>query len=375
MDATDTKESAGAEKPPVPKGIWGTILTTTPIVLTVLATAFAGLSSSEMTQAMYHRSLAAQHQSKAGDQWAFFQAKRIRGSGLETAADHLPPIGPLDPARLKALAHRVTVSVEQAAKASHQSEEATTRMAKAMQESESALNQELDKPAVAHSFTIVASGKLPEIEDHAVKDSALDDAIAAIRDRKAEDEINALVVKVPDKTLASALDAAEKNAQEFDVAASPIAKTMDQVGTLVNRHASQAEMFVSEMANASQASDAKDRDASLAAEIQASRTAEKLHASFAAARDRYNATRYRRDADYNQTIAYLHEVQVHKSSVASDRHRQRSLHFFFGMLGAQAGVAISSIALAAKLRSVLWSVAGILGLAALGFSAYVFLYY
>src|ERR1700730_8150635 len=110
-----------------PKSLWESVFTITPVVLTVLATILAGLSNSEMTQAQYHRSLAAQYQSKVGDQWAFFQAKRIRGSGLEIAADHLPPAGPLDPARLKALTLRVAVSVEQAAKASHQSEEATAR--------------------------------------------------------------------------------------------------------------------------------------------------------------------------------------------------------------------------------------------------------
>src|SRR6478736_6278371 len=80
-----------------PKGRWGKILATTPIVLTVLATAFAGLSSSEMTQAMYHRSLAAQHQSRAGDQWAFFQAKRIRGSTIESSIEVLQATGHPDP--------------------------------------------------------------------------------------------------------------------------------------------------------------------------------------------------------------------------------------------------------------------------------------
>src|SRR5258708_24761918 len=77
--------------------MWGAVLTATPIALTALATAFAGLSSSEMTQAMYHRSLAAQHQSRAGDQWAFFQAKRIRGNGLEASGELLQALGHPDP--------------------------------------------------------------------------------------------------------------------------------------------------------------------------------------------------------------------------------------------------------------------------------------
>src|SRR5260370_36056706 len=114
MAVTPTKADA---RPALP-GLWGTILTTTPVVLTVLATILAGLSNSEMTQAQYHRSLAAQYQSKAGDQWGFFQAKRIRGSALENSADRLPPSAPLDAARVQALAHRLTVALKQNAKES-----------------------------------------------------------------------------------------------------------------------------------------------------------------------------------------------------------------------------------------------------------------
>ena len=70
-----------------PKSKFDTLLTSTPVMLTVVATLLAGLSSSEMTQAQYHRALAAQNQSKAGDQWNFFQAKRIRGTNMDTTSD------------------------------------------------------------------------------------------------------------------------------------------------------------------------------------------------------------------------------------------------------------------------------------------------
>ena len=53
-------------KSDVPVSRWGKILTATPVVMTVVATALAGLASSEMTRAQYYRSLAAQQQSKAG---------------------------------------------------------------------------------------------------------------------------------------------------------------------------------------------------------------------------------------------------------------------------------------------------------------------
>src|SRR4029077_16868601 len=61
----------------------------TPVLLTVVATFILGRSTSEMTQAQYQRSVAGQKQSKVGDQWAFFQAKRIRGDMHENTADVL----------------------------------------------------------------------------------------------------------------------------------------------------------------------------------------------------------------------------------------------------------------------------------------------
>ncbi len=65
------------------------MLASTPVVMAMLATLLAGLSSSEMTRAQYDRSMAAQMQSKAGDQWSLFQAKRIRESIDQSAATTL----------------------------------------------------------------------------------------------------------------------------------------------------------------------------------------------------------------------------------------------------------------------------------------------
>ncbi|OWK45138.1 hypothetical protein [Fimbriiglobus ruber] len=60
-----------------------------PIALTALATAFAGMSSSEMSRAMYWRSAAAQDQSKANDQWSLAGFKRDRALIVQTAAAQL----------------------------------------------------------------------------------------------------------------------------------------------------------------------------------------------------------------------------------------------------------------------------------------------
>ena len=168
-------------KPPAP-GVWGTILTTTPVILTVLATILAGLSSSEMTQSQYHRSLAAQYQSKAGDQWAFYQAKRIRGSALENSADHLPPAAPLDSDRVRALARRLTVALVESAKASGHSNDAAKRLTEQAESSEKSLDQELGTPEVVQAFTFLTEDKLPAIAEHAI-DESLDPALHAIEKR------------------------------------------------------------------------------------------------------------------------------------------------------------------------------------------------
>ena len=63
----------------LPQTLMGRALAATPVIMTVIATLLAGLASSEMTKAQYQRAYGAQLQSRAGDQWAFFQAKRMRG--------------------------------------------------------------------------------------------------------------------------------------------------------------------------------------------------------------------------------------------------------------------------------------------------------
>ncbi len=86
-------------KSDLPSTTWGKILTATPVGMAVIATMLAGLASSEMTEAGYTRSLAAQQQAKAGDQWSFFQAKRLRSAVQHSTLDVLEntaEVHPLD---------------------------------------------------------------------------------------------------------------------------------------------------------------------------------------------------------------------------------------------------------------------------------------
>ena len=99
MESTNIQSATPAPAPPPSptpspppekkKPMFETVVTYTPVLLTVIATCMVGQSSWEMTRAQYNRAMASQNQSKVGDQWAFFQAKRIRGQILEGNADVL----------------------------------------------------------------------------------------------------------------------------------------------------------------------------------------------------------------------------------------------------------------------------------------------
>jgi hypothetical protein len=90
-------ESVAQETDKAPRSLWETVLTSTPVILTIVATFLAGQSSGEMTRAQYHRALASQNQSKVGDQWAFFQAKRMRGTSYEMTAELLDTLRDVSP--------------------------------------------------------------------------------------------------------------------------------------------------------------------------------------------------------------------------------------------------------------------------------------
>jgi hypothetical protein len=375
--------------PKASKSVWESILTATPVVLTVLATILAGLSNSEMTQAQYHRSLAAQYQSKAGDQWAFFQAKKIRSTQLESTAEQLHATGRCDAGHIKALAHQLTVAMERAADDATKAEEAAGLVksvagsdpdenpVKKAKELEQQLVKELDASEAAKAFTYVSKWKLPEVSDHTfADDEAIKNTLIALKSGESDADINKLALKVKDEPLRNALTVAQQNAKQFDDASSPIDKTLEQINKAAGELAALAENGITAPTlNPSDSTKGlKERETATAAEEHSRRVAERLHKTMAAARDRYNANRLRQDGFYNQQIAWLHEIQVHKSDADAARHRERSMHFFIGMLGAQAGVAISSMALAKRRRSILWALAGVLGLAAVVFSAYVYMY-
>jgi hypothetical protein len=301
-------------KAAVPQTTWGRILTATPIVMTIVATALAGLASSEMTRAQYRRSLAAQQQSKAGDQWSLFQAKRVRGAGQRTTLDILEATSDV---------HSLDVGA----------------LRKAHPALESAAGQ--------RTLAALQGGDLPGIPAGPTLDPKVMAALEAVENSKPEPEIAALLAQTSDKALDDALGAAKDRAQAFDVGLKPVNRTIDELEARLTRQS--------------------------ATEGSRSGPVASLRRDVTMARLRYTALRYDAEARLNQAIANVYELQVRKSNIEAERLHTRSQRFFYGMLAAQGGVIVATFAMAARQRNALWWLAATAGVAAIAYATYVYL--
>jgi hypothetical protein len=172
-------------KSDLPQNKWGKVLGATPIIMTVIATMLAGLASSEMTKAQYDRSLAAQLQSKAGDQWGYFQAKKLRSAMLHNSLDLLAAtseVQPLTPSDVPG--------------------------------NDAAISAALLK------------GDVPAATS-ATFDESVTAALTTVENSRPEPEIIAALGKVKDADLAAALVSAKETAIAFDNIAKPINKALD----------------------------------------------------------------------------------------------------------------------------------------------------
>ncbi|MEI7767962.1 MAG: DUF4337 family protein, partial [Phycisphaerae bacterium] len=283
----------------VPSGMYGRILAATPVVMAVIATMLAGLASSEMTRAQYDRALAAQQQSKAGDQWSFFQAKRLRGAFQRNTAEVLGAVcevHALDPVALRAAA-------------------AGDRELTAL----------LDAPAAAPALGYLQRGELPPIATAPAVEPKIQAALAGLERMKSDAEMAALLAPLTDQALVAQLHAAREQTEALDSATKPVNTLADQIDARLN-----------ELASATPGS--------------APTGGRSVRRDFSAARLRYTALRYETEAKLNQVIANLYELQVRMSNLSAERHHARSQRFFYGMLAAQLGVIVSTFALAARQR-------------------------
>jgi hypothetical protein len=177
-------QSLKADLPPT---AWGKLLASTPVVMAVIATMLAGLASSEMTKAQYDRSLAAQLQSKAGDQWSYFQAKKLRSASARNTLDLLAATTSTHPLTAGALGKADAATV--------------------------AALTENELPAT----------NPPKFEE------AVQTALDALGSSAPDEELAADVAKVKDADLVLALKAAQQSALDFDNATKPINKNSDKL--------------------------------------------------------------------------------------------------------------------------------------------------
>jgi hypothetical protein len=301
-------------KAPIPDAIkaelpltpWGKVLGMTPIIMTVVATLLAGIASSEMTRAQYDRALGAQLQSKAGDQWGYFQAKKLRGALQQNTLELLQAtieIPPLDSAGVAAI---LTLS---------------------------------NAAAAAPTLAALEKSDLPPVPASAAFQPAVQAALDALNANRPDPEVFNLLTQVSDADLKEAMTQAQAQSMDFDTAIKPVNANLDHLEKLL-------------------AKSAADKG---------------LLQGFTAARLRFGAARYDNEARLNQVVANVYELQVRKANVSAERHHARSTRFFYGMLLAQMGVIISTFAIAARQKNLLWSLAAAAGLLALSMSAYVFL--
>ena len=422
MCSTPSAKSEAAPEPPKPKKLWDSILTSTPVVLTVVATLLAGLSTSEMSRAQYYRALAAQHQSKAGDQWGFFQAKRTRGGSTEMtvellrAQNILVPVSgetiaefaarlPRDLDRIAKVSERLlgTLSTAKTETGANSPRDLLEKLVQTAQQKatearalEIKLTEALARPEVREALAYLNTTELPEAVRETVGNAKIDEAHRAILARKTEEETESLMAEIREEELRQAVNTAEENARAFDEKGKPVDSLIASVAQLIKEataltgvvhhivervNGALADLAASDSgpvrvaASDTAANEMRNLAAALVrADNALTKSADEMNQSFVAARRDFTARRYEREARDNQEIAGVYEIQVRKSSGESERHRKRSQLFFVGMLIAQAGVTIATFALAMRQRSVLWVLATIAGLAAIAFSGYVYLF-
>jgi hypothetical protein len=360
------------------------IIIYTPVVLAVLATVLAGISSSEMSAAQYYRSIAAQMQSKVSDQWGFFQAKRLREEQCNTSIQILQNLThptPLDPQSLRAAGEHLIDQMKRAiietvdASYSAATEPSVAKQLTGSTDRVVYLIKELDQattqPAAAENMASFFRGDVPKIQEETIDDPAITASIRAVDSRAPEADLERQAGQIEEPRLDQAVTIANDNAVAFDNAVARAQQEIGRFGAIFAEISGNTAEFgrTARWVYDQTPGNVFDKSA-----VSVSELAAQLNSAFSVASLRFNATRYDRDARYNQVLAQLYEVRVRKESFLSERHRLRSKEFFYVMLAAQTGVTIATLSLALRRRMFLWSFAVAAGLAATSFAAYVYFF-
>jgi hypothetical protein len=379
-----------AKTPPFPeldpghkRTTWETIVVTTPVILTVVATILAGLSSSEMSSSQYYRSLAAQMQSKVSDQWDYFQAKKLRAEqcgntvAILQGISHSMPIDQQDAfqitSRLIGEMQRVITHLGNVDRSVPAASGVITELGQHAKGAEmflSQLSSATTRPDRT-SVTSFLSGDVPDIQEQPIANQQIANAMRAVDSHVPEADLERQAGQIPQEDLDQAISTANENAAAFDRALDAIDLERAQVKQSIDGISRESAAFEQAARQAPDEVVAIEPANSLATihDLTA-----QLSTAVSVAGLNFNSNRYQREARYNQVLADLLEIQVRRQGFLSDRYRIRSKEFFYGMLGAQAGVTIATFSLAVRRRNLLWGLAASAGLAAVTFAAYVYMF-
>jgi hypothetical protein len=409
---TTGKVADAAQQITEKKTVFEKVLVATPVILTVVATFLVSQSSGEMTRAQYHRASASQNQSKVGDQWAFFQAKRMRGTSYELTAEVLGALKDAQPFQRDTLSQAADGLARQLAAAGKSCAALRASLDKSkdspaagpLAEKISRLADVIGKieakakKASSDMNTVLSSDSLTALigpqqearpdkqqgEEQSAATAQLKQILADIQKRRPEKEIAPLVLSLPEETLDEAIAAADRKADTVAKKGKVTEYALEKVDKLVDRQLALAQEFLGPYAGLAPELSSFDETVPTDAMARQIRSLErhaqtirqmsdKLRLSYKAARHSFTARRYEDDARSNQDAAYLYEVKAYLSSARSDRHLIRSRNFMYAMLVAQAGVTIATLALAVRQKSLMWGVATAAGLIAISIGVYVYL--
>lgn len=393
---TTTNESKES-LPPEKRSLFDSIIISTPVLLTVIATFILGRSTSEMTQAQYQRAVASQKQSKVADEWAFFQAKRIRGTMLEATSVTLQ-VQKTDlftkeslPDAAAALLREITITKDSAL--TEQLKQLTKDVESFQADIQRTLHPGAEKNEKENLLTeesvntaLAALKSYPRAKKEKPADATngisgqqrelLNSVLEDIKAFKPEKEIGAKALVLETDTIDKALEEAKAAAADVARRGKQIDRVLEHFDFLVDRQVALAREYqrivskrLSELANVNQ-EDTADLERRL---DRVRGLSTRLLTDYKAARFAFDARRYEDDARSNQEAAYIYDVQVFQSSARSDKHLKRSFLFMIAMLVAQVGVTIASLAMMLKYRLPIWAIAALSGLLAISFGVAVFL--
>ncbi len=391
--ATPAAPAPAAEK----KSLFETVVISTPVMLTVIATFILGRSTSEMTQAQYQRSVAGQNQAKVGDQWAFFQAKRIRGTSYETTAVSLlaQKADPFTADTLVDAAEGLIREIQLTEKDTDRLREPLQALGKKAKASLDKINaflhpssedKKLTPAKVTDSLNALETHPEPRLEANgadteidADQEKLLKEILADVRAFKPEKEYDPVkLLSLKPETIDVAMKQAKAKAAAVGGHGKQIDAVLEEFDALVDRQVGLCREYQRLLggylsAHVKARADA-DEIASLERRLERVRNlSARLLGDYKAARYAFDARRYEDDARANQDAAFLYDVQVLQSSARSDQHLKRSLGFMIAMLVAQVGVTIGSLALMLKYRFPAWAIAALAGLCAIAFGVYILL--